>query len=61
MELDRGHGGLLRLRLEFDPDTHALSSGASFSSESGHRTLSMASPSRFSMRNRRPGAEHDDS
>jgi Ca2+-dependent lipid-binding protein len=61
VELDHGHGGLLRLRLEFDPDTHPLSSGASFSSESGHRTLSIASPSRFSMRNRRPGAEHDDS
>ncbi|EDR16040.1 uncharacterized protein LACBIDRAFT_227976 [Laccaria bicolor S238N-H82] len=61
VELNHGQGGLLRLRLEFDPDTHPLSSGASFSFETGHRTLSLASPSRFSMRSRRPGGEHDDS
>ncbi|TFK41292.1 C2 domain-containing protein [Crucibulum laeve] len=54
-------GGLLTLRLEFDPSTNPASSSSSISSgEHVSRTMSIASPSRFSLRGRRPGADHDE-
>ncbi|KAJ8517020.1 hypothetical protein ONZ45_g5719 [Pleurotus djamor] len=63
-ELKEGQG-LVRVRLEYDPDTSPLkSSGASIRSGHGDdlmsRTMSIASPSRFSLRGRRPGADSDD-
>ncbi|KAG5220503.1 transmembrane protein [Salix suchowensis] len=61
LELREGQG-LLRLRLEFDPNTNPLSSSASVHSGDNlmSRTMSIASPSRFSLRGRRPGADSDD-
>lgn len=54
--LELRQGGLLRLRLEFD----ATSNGSISSGERMSRTISIASPSRFSIRGKRPGADHDD-
>ncbi|KAJ3513052.1 hypothetical protein NLJ89_g3156 [Agrocybe chaxingu] len=53
--------GQLRLRLEFDPSSNPSRSTPSIHAD-GNRTmsLSMPSPSRFSLRGRRPGAESDD-
>jgi len=48
-------GGVVRLRLEFDPTVNPMA--ASASSQEGHamsRTLSAVTPSRFSMRSKRP-------
>jgi len=50
-------GGVLRLRLEFDATSNPNSSAASV--HSGERNNSMISPSRFSIRSRRPN-DHDD-
>ncbi|CAA7258740.1 unnamed protein product [Cyclocybe aegerita] len=53
--------GQLRLRLEFDPSSNPSRSTPSIHAD-GNRTmsLSMPSPSRFSLRGRRPGADSDD-
>lgn len=59
--LELRQGGLLRVRLEFDANIHP--SNASISSGSGERmsrTVSIASPSRFSIGRRRPAADQDD-
>jgi len=48
-------GGAVRLRLEFDPTVNPMT--ASASSQDGHamsRTLSAVTPSRFSIRGKRP-------
>ncbi|EGO02737.1 hypothetical protein SERLA73DRAFT_165692 [Serpula lacrymans var. lacrymans S7.3] len=55
-ELREGQG-LLRLRLEFDADTNPLGRGPSVSSF--ERSATLSSPSRFSIRGRRPGANED--
>ncbi|KAF9458350.1 C2 domain-containing protein [Collybia nuda] len=59
--LELRQGGLLRIRLEFDATTNP--SNASINSGSGERmsrTVSIASPSRFSIGRRRPATEQDD-
>ncbi|KII93708.1 hypothetical protein PLICRDRAFT_131763 [Plicaturopsis crispa FD-325 SS-3] len=63
-ELREG-SGLVRLRLEFDADVNPLlsgrHSGSSVSIERSDTKLGApVSPSRFSLRGRRPGAERDD-
>ncbi|KAF7310594.1 hypothetical protein HMN09_00602200 [Mycena chlorophos] len=56
----QGGGGLLRARLDFDP-SGPPSNGTSTPRMDGGRAMSMSSPSRFSLRGRRPGtAESDD-
>lgn len=61
VELAEGQGQLT-LRLEFDPTTNPDISRVSTSSDGLiYRTMSMSSPSRFSLRGRRPGADKDDS
>ena len=50
-------GGLLRARLEFDPASNPNGSNGSIHSTEhhrDHRSLSFSSPSRFSLRGRRP-------
>ncbi|THV06045.1 tricalbin [Dendrothele bispora CBS 962.96] len=60
VELHNGTG-LLRIQLDFDPTLSPLSRpSTSSSSERVTRTMSMASPSRFSLRGRRPGASSED-
>jgi Ca2+-dependent lipid-binding protein len=62
--IDLKNGGLVRLRLEFDPSSNPNNgSNPSLNENHGHhisRTLSSVSPSRFSLRGRRPGTEDDD-
>ncbi|GLB36472.1 putative tricalbin [Lyophyllum shimeji] len=55
-------GGLLKLRLEYDPSINPSKSSASIaSSERQSRTISMSSPSRFSIaRSRRPGPDAEE-
>ncbi|KAF8168240.1 C2 domain-containing protein [Crassisporium funariophilum] len=58
--LELKQGGLMRLRLEFDASSNPNSNNGSI--HSGHdvtRTLSIASPSRFSIRGRRPADNED--
>lgn len=53
--------GLIRVRLEFDPNTHpANGTRASTPRAETGRTLSISSPSRFSLRGRRPGTADSD-
>ncbi|KAI3622799.1 transmembrane protein [Moniliophthora roreri] len=61
VELHNGNG-LVRLRVEYDPSAKfgRQSSISSGSGERMDRTMSISSPSRFSLRGRRPGQEHDD-
>ncbi|KAK0198528.1 C2 domain-containing protein [Armillaria mellea] len=59
LELREGQG-LMRLNLEYDPTQNPLGRSSMGSRENVHRTASIASPSRFSIRGRRPGAENDD-
>ncbi|KAK0208431.1 C2 domain-containing protein [Desarmillaria ectypa] len=60
LELREGQG-LMRLRLQYDPTQNPLGRSSMGSRENVmHRTVSIASPSRFSIRGRRPGAENDD-
>ncbi|KAG7450195.1 tricalbin [Guyanagaster necrorhizus] len=60
LELREGQG-LLRLRLEYDPTQNPPGRSSMGSRENvTHRTVSIASPSRFSIRGRRPGGENDD-
>ncbi|PFH50760.1 hypothetical protein AMATHDRAFT_144179 [Amanita thiersii Skay4041] len=59
--LPLSNGGNLQLRLEFDSTINPFSSGNSIAStDRAHRTISFTTPSRFSMRGRRPGQEQDD-
>ncbi|KAF9270554.1 tricalbin [Marasmius fiardii PR-910] len=63
-ELNNG-SGLVRLQVEFDPTNKPLGRRSSISSSDKNmsRTISMTSPSRFSLRGRRPGtsgADNDD-
>jgi len=55
-------GGQLWLRLQFDANANPLARSLTNSSgERMVRTVSMSSPSRFSLsRNRRPALDHDD-
>ncbi|KAL0950758.1 hypothetical protein HGRIS_007526 [Hohenbuehelia grisea] len=61
VELREGQG-LLRLRLEFDATNPMSSSASIYSVDHAAPTsrASIISPSRFSLRGRRPGAENDD-
>jgi hypothetical protein len=53
--------GLVRVRLEFDPNAHpGNGTGASTPRAETGRTMSLASPSRFSLRGRRPGTADSD-
>ncbi|KAF9023422.1 tricalbin [Hymenopellis radicata] len=52
--------GLVKLRLEFDPTANPLRRSSMSSREISQRTASLASPSRFSIRGKRPGTENDD-
>ncbi|RDB28789.1 Uncharacterized protein PYUK71.03c [Hypsizygus marmoreus] len=60
--LELRQGGLLRLRLEFDADINPMRSSASIAStDRVSRTISIPSPSRFSIsRARRPAADHEE-
>lgn len=62
LELRNG-SGLIRLRLEFDATAHHMGSRSSTSSRDPltPRTMSISSPSRFSLSRRRgPSPEEDD-
>ncbi|KAF9026598.1 C2 domain-containing protein [Rhodocollybia butyracea] len=58
VELHAG-SGILRLRLEFDATVNPLSRVSSSSSERPARTMSIASPSRFSLSARRKGGDDE--
>ena len=61
LQLSKGHG-LLKVRLEYSHDDVHLPRGASFQSlADASSTNAMTSPSRFSLRGKRPGAGNDDS
>lgn len=63
VQLTEGHG-LLRVRLDYDQnqnDNHHLPHGGSFLSLADANSKVMTSPSRFSLRTKRPGAGGDDS
>jgi len=53
-------GGRLSLRLEFDATSHPNGSNPSLNGEPVTRTMSIATPSRFSLRGRRPGSHDND-
>ncbi|KAJ6501679.1 C2 domain-containing protein [Mycena vitilis] len=53
-------GGLIRVRLEFDASAHPANDRASTPRAETGRTLSISSPSRFSLRGRRPGTTDSD-
>ncbi|KAJ3567153.1 hypothetical protein NP233_g6551 [Leucocoprinus birnbaumii] len=59
VSLELRHGGLLKLRLEFDPTVNPSSGSSISSGEHVSRTMSIVNPSRFSIRGRRPGTEDD--
>ncbi|KAJ7596712.1 C2 domain-containing protein [Mycena floridula] len=62
LELREGQG-LIKLRLEFDANSNPMLGSSSTSSSNeklAARTLSISSPSRFSLRGRRPGDKEDD-
>jgi len=53
--------GILRLRFEFDASIRPSKSGTSIASSERNRSISMASPSRFSIgRSRRPASDAED-
>ncbi|KAJ7071483.1 C2 domain-containing protein [Mycena amicta] len=52
--------GLVRVRLEFDPSGPPSGGSTTPARAETGRTLSISSPSRFSLRGRRPGATEDD-
>ncbi|KAJ7785918.1 C2 domain-containing protein [Mycena metata] len=52
--------GLIRVRLEFDASAHPPNGGRSSPRADNGRTVSMSSPSRFSLRGRRPGTADSD-
>lgn len=61
LQLNEGHG-LLRVRLDYSQeDYHHLPRGGSFQSLADAAPKAMTSPSRFSLRGRRPGPGSDDS
>ncbi|KAF5356241.1 hypothetical protein D9756_004179 [Leucocoprinus leucothites] len=60
VSLELRHGGLLKLRLEYDPTVNPSSGSSMSSGEHVSRTMSVVNPSRFSIRGRRPGTEGDD-
>jgi len=61
LQLNEGQG-LLKVRLEYSHEDVHLPRGASFLSlADASGTKAMTSPSRFSLRSKRPGAGNDDS
>ena len=61
LQLNEGQG-LLKVRLSYSQDDyHHLPRGASFQSLADASSKAMTSPSRFSLRGKRPGAGSDDS
>ncbi|TFK76782.1 tricalbin [Pluteus cervinus] len=59
LELRNG-SGRVQLKLEYDANLHpSASNGSTHSGERMTRTTSMTSPSRFSLRGRRPGSDDD--
>ncbi|KAF9535478.1 C2 domain-containing protein [Crepidotus variabilis] len=61
VEVSLRPSGTLRLRLEFDPSNNAHNgSSPSLNGDALSKSLSSVSPSRFSLRGRRPGTENDD-
>lgn len=59
VSIELRHGGLLKLRLDFDPTVNPSNGSSISSGEHISRTISMVAPSRFSIRGRRPGTEDD--
>ncbi|KAF5354770.1 hypothetical protein D9756_005742 [Leucocoprinus leucothites] len=60
VSLELRHGGLMKLRLEFDPTVHPRRSSSISTGEHVRKSMSFIAPSRFSIRSRRPGTEGDD-